>query len=162
MVENPQLVLPSPAPQGPPPAPGTPLDLAVSFDGTGYVNSGFLMTPGDTFSVTFVRPGTYPYVCLIHATMMKGIITVNPAGSDRPMTDAQYANAAEEQVARLEQAAEADLAAVRVPQPTKNADGSSTFTVLSGIGDEKAGIDFPLYFGAGGSPSGWGTRCTGP
>jgi plastocyanin len=147
LVENPEVVLPSPAPQGPPAAPGTPMHLAVRFDGTGYVNSGFLLTPGDTFSVTFTGPGTYPYVCLIHAMVMKGTITVNPADSARPMTDAQYAQAAEQQIAQLEQTAEADLAAVQVPQPGKNADGSSTFTVYSGVSDEKAGIDLPLYFG---------------
>jgi plastocyanin len=147
LVENPQVVLPTPAPQGPPAAPGTPMHLSVGFDGTGYVNSGFLMTPGDTFSVTFLQPGTYPYVCLIHATMMKGTVTVNPAGSVRPMTDADYSRLAQQQIARLEQTAESDLAAVRVPQPVKNSDGTSTYTVLSGVSDEKAGIDFPLYFG---------------
>ena len=147
LTENPQVVLPSPAPQGPPSAPGTPIHLAVAFDGTGYVNSGFLMAPGDTFSVTFAKAGTYPYVCLIHSAMMKGTITVNAADSVRPKTDAQYAQEAAEQIAQLEQTADKDLAAVQVPQAVKNADGSSTYTVFTGVSDEKAGVDFPLYFG---------------
>jgi plastocyanin len=147
LAENPLVVLPWPAPAGPPAAPGTPIHLAVAFDGTGYVSSGFLMAPGDTYSVTFTKAGSYPYVCLIHASLMKGTITVNAADSLRPKTDAQYAQEAAQQIARLEQIAEQDLSAVQVPSPVSNADASSTYTVVTGVSDEKAGIDFPLYFG---------------
>jgi plastocyanin len=39
-----------------------------SYDGTGYVGSGLLNT-GQTFSLTFTKAGTFPYLCLIHAGM---------------------------------------------------------------------------------------------
>jgi hypothetical protein len=32
------------------------------------------------FSLTFNTPGTYTYYCLVHAPLMKGTITVLPAG----------------------------------------------------------------------------------
>ncbi len=32
------------------------------------------------FSLTFAKPGTYTYYCLVHAPLMKGTITVLPAG----------------------------------------------------------------------------------
>jgi plastocyanin len=51
-----------------------------------YVNSGLLWNPGKdvgtnlpkTFTVTFLHPGTYQYICLLHPHT-KGIITVLPA-----------------------------------------------------------------------------------
>ena len=54
-----------------------------SYDGTGWVNSGFLQ-PGAhgvpaRFTLTFTKPGTYGYDCLVHAGM-DGTITVLAAG----------------------------------------------------------------------------------
>ena len=37
---------------------------------------------GGTFSFTFETPGTYAYVCTVHATEMKGTITVAAAGEE--------------------------------------------------------------------------------
>lgn len=34
------------------------------------------LSPGQTFSVTLTQPGTYPYLCTIHPTSMRGTITV--------------------------------------------------------------------------------------
>jgi plastocyanin len=59
---------PSDDPNAPPPA----YD-AGTWNGTGFLNSGF-MTAG-TFKVTFSTAGTYAYVCLIHPDM-KGTVTV--------------------------------------------------------------------------------------
>jgi hypothetical protein len=67
---------------------GYPNPVAVSrtrdttYTGTGFVNSGLLVpapAPLDarTYSLTFPRPGTYGYVCLIHDDAgMKGTIQV--------------------------------------------------------------------------------------
>lgn len=58
----------------------------------GIANSGvlaltgnYLNLPGQTFlkapfTLTFAKPGTYTYYCLVHAPSMKGTITVLPAG----------------------------------------------------------------------------------
>jgi plastocyanin len=52
-----------------------------TYSGSGYLNSGILF-PGKSFTVTFdAPPGSYDYVCLIHADApqnMKGTITVAP------------------------------------------------------------------------------------
>lgn len=59
----------------------------ATYDGTGFVNSGilFLRVPHGShkppmYSLTFTKPGTYEYDCLIHPHM-EGTITVLPAGA---------------------------------------------------------------------------------
>jgi hypothetical protein len=58
------------------PAPFPPLPYA----GSAYYNSGLLLTgsPGlQTYTVTFSKPGTYEYLCVIHDEGgMKGTIVV--------------------------------------------------------------------------------------
>ncbi len=57
-----------------------PFDTPTSYDGSFDLNSGFLLSflPwGNTFSVTFTAPGTYPYICGLHDEMgMVGSVTV--------------------------------------------------------------------------------------
>jgi plastocyanin len=48
----------------------------ATYDGTGYANSGFL-TKGKTWRLTFTRPGTYHYLCLIHGAPMDGYVIVH-------------------------------------------------------------------------------------
>jgi plastocyanin len=56
-----------------------------TYNGTGFVNSGILAMQGSqnsnqppTYRLTFTKPGTYEYDCLIHPHM-EGVITVLPA-----------------------------------------------------------------------------------
>jgi hypothetical protein len=67
--------------------PGT-LEVRPSpvYDGTTYFNSGFMGNFGDasvganTWALTFITPGTYQYLCLLHAEEgMTGTITVLPS-----------------------------------------------------------------------------------
>lgn len=58
-----------------------------SYDGTGFVNSGLLIlrvpqgsNQPPTYRLTFTKPGTYEYDCLIHPHM-EGTITVLPKGA---------------------------------------------------------------------------------
>ena len=49
-----------------------------TYDGTGFVNSGILVLPNPhTFKLTFTKPGTYTYDCLVHPDM-DGTVSVTP------------------------------------------------------------------------------------
>ena len=47
-----------------------------SYAGSGYANSGIL-TKGQSWSLTFTKPGTYRYICLIHGPDMAGTVVVH-------------------------------------------------------------------------------------
>jgi LPXTG-motif cell wall-anchored protein len=58
-----------------------------TYSGTGYFSSGVIwgtkvpMSGPRTYSLTFDKPGTYPYVCALHDTVgMKGTVTVLASG----------------------------------------------------------------------------------
>lgn len=82
---NPLLFAPSNSPGQPAPAGGTPAPNAPptaidagTWDGTGFLSSGAVVSfPPDlyTYSVTFSTAGTYTFVCLIHPDM-QGTIKV--------------------------------------------------------------------------------------
>jgi plastocyanin len=85
--EAPELVLPEPQPGGPPnlvinPSVLFPVAPGSVYSGTGYVNSGFLSAgpegiAGTSFQLTFSNPGTYLYVCVLHANQgMAGVVEV--------------------------------------------------------------------------------------
>lgn len=48
--------------------------------GGNYVNLPGQVFLKAVFSLTFAKPGTYTYYCLVHGPLMKGTITVLPAG----------------------------------------------------------------------------------
>jgi plastocyanin len=55
-----------------------------TYDGSAYTNSGLMMLGGPgseppTYSLTFTKPGTYDYVCIVHPGM-QGKVVVNPEG----------------------------------------------------------------------------------
>jgi plastocyanin len=43
---------------------------AGAWDGRGGFHSSGALVPGDTFSVTFTKPGTYPFACVLHPQMV--------------------------------------------------------------------------------------------
>jgi plastocyanin len=59
-------------------------------DGTRFNSSPLMYTGGQTYTLTFTRPGTYVYTCLIHYPEMEGVVKVQHAGSPYPATQAQY------------------------------------------------------------------------
>ena len=61
-----------PPPEGEPEGPPPLADLG-SFDGTGFANTGLQF--GGSFKVTFTKPGTYEYICVVHPDMV-GTVTV--------------------------------------------------------------------------------------
>jgi plastocyanin len=72
------------------------------YNGTDVANSGVFGLPGvpSTFSLKFTTPGTYPYVCLLHAGM-DGTVTVNPENTPYPATQAAYDRASRALEAQL-------------------------------------------------------------
>jgi plastocyanin len=44
------------------------------WDGGGGFHSSGLLNEGDTFTVTFTKPGTYPYACVVHPPMIGQIV----------------------------------------------------------------------------------------
>jgi plastocyanin len=94
----PELAIPEPQPAGPPNLVINPAVLfpsmppVTSFSGAGYVNSGFLgtgpeATAGTNFSLTFTKPGTYLFICALHADQgMSSLITVGAGGSTGNVT----------------------------------------------------------------------------
>ena len=82
--QPPDFVTPQPQPQGPPQVYFNPKTVVriggLTHAGEGYYNSGFLAAdaPGPkTYSLTFTRPGTYTYWCVVHVPQgMKGVINV--------------------------------------------------------------------------------------
>jgi plastocyanin len=75
------------APQAPPPVPaGGP---NPSYDGSTYISSGILQ-PEQTYTVTFTKAGTYPYVCLFHSPEHRGVVLVQPRGTPYPHPQGFY------------------------------------------------------------------------
>ena len=85
--EAPEFVQVVPQEAGPPllllaPQVLGPVGDAASYDGTTYLNSGFIGDPSEfptpVFTARFTRPGRFEYVCLLHPWSMRGIVTVVP------------------------------------------------------------------------------------
>lgn len=64
-----------------------------SYAGMGYVNSGTPPEPGKphAYTLTFTKPGTYRYVCVIHGPGMGGTVVVKEKGTGSPASVAQQA-----------------------------------------------------------------------
>jgi plastocyanin len=58
--------------EGEPPEDGYAVDVG-DYDGTHFLSSGFPDGPM-RYSITFTKPGTYPYACLIHPLMLGKIV----------------------------------------------------------------------------------------
>ncbi len=82
--QPPDFILPEPQPQGPPKFYFNPKGVVriggLTHSSDSYYNSGFMAldAPGPkTYSLTFTRPGTYTYWCVVHVPQgMKGVINV--------------------------------------------------------------------------------------
>lgn len=70
-------------PYSSPPGDPTAPQGGPSFDGSTFVSSGF-MEPGQKFTLTFRKAGTYAYFCVLHAPEMSGVVVVQPRGTPYP------------------------------------------------------------------------------
>jgi plastocyanin len=111
-----------------------------SYDGTGYVNSGIdvFRDPTLPYILTFTTAGTYEYVCIVHALVMKGTVVVQPAGTAPPMTQAEYDEAAADEMATLYAQGDAEVATYAQASSTQNADGTTTWEATVGAGGESS------------------------
>jgi len=60
-----------------------------TYDGSIYTSSG-LMIPGQSYTLKFTKPGTYPYQCLFHGPKMAGVVVVQNKGAVYPHTQSFY------------------------------------------------------------------------
>ena len=60
-----------------------------TYDGSALTSSG-AMFPGNKYTLTFTKAGSYPYMCLFHPPEMVGIIVVQPAGTPYPHSQGFY------------------------------------------------------------------------
>jgi len=78
---NQDIFVPEPQKSGPPLLVGNPKAILPTpghtYNGTGLANSGLLST-GQQWTLTFTQPGAYHYICLLHGTIMQGVVTVHP------------------------------------------------------------------------------------
>lgn len=115
----------------------------TSYDGTAFVNTGLLPAgPGapDPFTMSFATAGEYPYYCVIHPTMV-GTVAVEEPGGDVDTPDDVAERRAEETDTYLAEGREAKEALVSAdPVTTKNADGTTTWTVEMGVTTEHVDV----------------------
>ncbi len=75
------------------PSPTDPNDAkpagGKTYDGTAFTSSGFKLS-GGTYSLQFVKPGTYKVYCLIHQPEMEQTIVVQAAGAPYPHPQSYY------------------------------------------------------------------------
>ncbi|MCL6445086.1 MAG: hypothetical protein K6T83_16805 [Alicyclobacillus sp.] len=102
---------------------------STTYDGSTFASSGLLM--GKPWSLTFTKPGVYPYYCGLHPGMA-GVVIVQSAGTAYPMTQAQYdqmgAVEAQEDLA----AAQTALTAFRV-QTTPGTNGTTVYHIQTDL-----------------------------
>jgi plastocyanin len=115
----------------PPGDPAEPHDAAVaaSFDGTKAFSSGFI-TKGSKFSVTFKSLGVFTFNCLIHPGMEVDVFVLGPGATVPAQNDATSA-AVKADLDKAIAVGTKQLAELKVPAATKNADGTSNHTVMT-------------------------------
>ena len=106
-----------------------PVDLGTAtYDGTGFVHTG-LLAKGSTASVTFTKPGTYGFICVIHPGM-DGTVTVVDSGTTTTQAEADAA-AAQTRNALLSQAAALQAAQASKIAVEKRPDGTNLVKVFT-------------------------------
>src|SRR4029079_13031283 len=132
--ETPMLQIPDPEVGTPEPEAGPKMILnpvvafpqgGESYDGTAYVNSGIdvFRDPTQPYTLTFPTAGTYDYLCIVHATVMKARVVVLEAGAALPHTQAEYDQMTTDAIASFHDQAQAEKDTYAQATSTENADG---------------------------------------
>jgi len=106
-----------------------PFDLGTAtYDGSGFVNTGFLVGKGSTATVQFEAPGTFPFFCALHPGMAGQVTVIEDGATTTPEEAAAAAAATSDALlAQVEPLREERLAATST---TENDDGTSTRNVF--------------------------------
>jgi plastocyanin len=109
-----------------------------TYSGTGFVSSG-IEDPGDSYTLTFTKAGTYTYNCLLHPGMSARVV-VQPAGAAYPHNQNYYSNLY--QIERAQDIGQGVplLSSILPSRPESNGDGSSTYFVNAGNGNGKESV----------------------
>jgi len=105
------------------------------YDGSTFVNSGVLplgaATTVQKFSMSFSKPGSYTYYCVVHPNMI-GKLQVTDDTQDSQQAITKAGNAQTKKYLAEGEAAKKKLVKA-TPKKTKNSDGSTTYSVEMGI-----------------------------
>jgi len=137
MMFNPQVAFPAAPKDG-------------MYDGASFANSGIMgRDPGQPqkFSLTFTKPGSYAYRCVVHGKEdMLGTVVVDAASMAVPAPADVEVQAKGEMEKALAQQGPAALQAAKasIQAPVKNADGSTTYFIQ--VGYSKGQVDLQGYY----------------
>jgi plastocyanin len=141
---NPMLFFSSRAPDAP----------VETYSGTDYRNSGFLSTgkvvpPNESYSLTFDTPGTYRYICVLHPGTMTGEIIVEEVTANDLPTQADIDAQAQAEMTPLLEMAETTRAASTNPELVRVEPGpndSSLWYVPAGATGQDPKVEIYDFF----------------
>jgi plastocyanin len=113
----------------------------TSYDGTAPVNSGVPLDPTTPpFVVTFPKEGTFDYLCLVHANVMKGKVVVQAKDAKLPHSQAAYDKVAAADWAKIVADGKEAAAKYRKATSKKQSDGTTLWEISVGAGNGHAEV----------------------
>jgi plastocyanin len=108
-------------------------------DGVSYLNSGLPDPTMPPVVIEFTQPGTFDYLCLPHAAVMKATVIVQEQGAERPHDQASYDQMAAEQMEAIIEQGRA-LVEQHAGPATPAAEGGAVHEVVAGVGEDQAQV----------------------
>lgn len=108
-------------------------------DGASYLNSGLPDPTMPPLVIEFTQPGTFDYLCLPHAAVMKATVVVQEQGAERPHDQAAYDQLAAEQMDAIIEQGRA-LVEQHSGQATPAGEGGAVHEVAAGVGEDQAQV----------------------
>ena len=140
LIPDPEVAPASPEAAGPPKLVYNPV-LITGAGGTSVDGTQLVSTSVDVFGdgvtpwiFSFPVAGTFEYVCIPHAGVMRAKVIVQEAGSALPLDRAAIDAAAAEQIAALQTQGLAEIEKYSMPVSTKRDDGTTLWEVALGAG----------------------------